>query len=562
MIIISYDAARLDAFPRACGGKQRNQLLPNLARFCEEATVFHNAYAAGSATWQSIPSLYTGYEPTHHRVHVQSLYLSPAYFTLAEFFKTLRYHTLITTGNRGMYDYSTRFAQGFDVVAISWNLPRGFRRYYHGPIRRNELEHTAYWHPGTLVSRAVPFLRQFCPRCFAHIHFAEPHQPYGAPLHVLLRVNPKIMKMKTFTERYNPGAYGIPFLPLNRILSMTRYRDLKEVLKQPKYRFIYDVYLSGLVWADEYTGDLFRFLRSQPWWKRALIIVTADHGESFGEHNFWEHGSSLFEPVVHVPLIIKFPDRPPGSRNDPVSLVDLYATILGYFGRAGRRFIPVSSHDIRRHQSEWAAAYAYSTSMIRYRQYKLVHFTYHNLALLYDLSKDPDEQENLLPYQYELGKKLFQFMMAHSLEPQPFHLQPWEMKPSFAGKELAALGYIGVTVPEIKKTFNLYPTPLRPDTVRFQVNSWERKPHDVIVEIINTGTAAWPHQKDKKNRGQMVLSCDFPDGKRWTGLFSRDIYPGESYRWFLANQDQRPVNCRILQVGYHTWLPGARPTGP
>lgn len=554
VIIISYDAARLDAFPRSCGGHQRDALLPNLASFCKTATVFHNAYAPGSATWHSIPSIYTGYEPTHHRVHVQSLYLSPAFFTLAEFFKSKGYATMVTTGNRGMFDYVTRFAQGFDLTAIDWPLPGNYRTFYAGSVSQNELEHTAYWHPGTLVSQAMPFIRQHCPRCFVHIHFAEPHQPYGAPLHILLKVRPQILKNRLFTERYKPGPYGILYLPLQRIRPMTRYRDLREVLKQPKYHFIYDIYLSGLVWADEYTGILIQKLKGQKWWQHSVIIITADHGESFGEHGFWEHGDSLFEPVSHIPLIIHFPDQPPGHRQDPVSLVDLYATLLSYFGPSARKIIPVSSHNIRRSRSEWAAAYAYSTSIIRFRQYKLVHFTDRNRALMYDLSRDPDEKNNILPYQFELGRKLFQFMMAHAIEPQEFNLLPWEVKTSHAGEELQALGYIGIRIPQLQKKFNLYPTPLAPETVRYRINSWQRNDHHRVIEIVNTGRSAWPHQKDDDSRGQMVVTCDFPDGDRWTGLFTRDIYPGEAYQWVLKSETPSPQQCQLHQLGYHTWL--------
>ena len=75
---------------------------------------------------------------------------------------------------------------------------------------------------------------------------------------------------------------------------------------------------------------------------KTWLIITSDHGESFGEHaGIFCHGTSLYETEVHVPLLVV----PPGGRatkqavQEPVSLRDLAATIVDLTGlEAGRRF--------------------------------------------------------------------------------------------------------------------------------------------------------------------------------------------------------------------------------
>src|SRR5437762_11227646 len=68
--------------------------------------------------------------------------------------------------------------------------------------------------------------------------------------------------------------------------------------------------------------------------QNTMIVVMGDHGESFGEHTFWLHGSSLHDPEVHVPLIMRFPGRlPAGKLVDGVAQqIDLMPTILELLG--------------------------------------------------------------------------------------------------------------------------------------------------------------------------------------------------------------------------------------
>ena len=63
---------------------------------------------------------------------------------------------------------------------------------------------------------------------------------------------------------------------------------------------------------------------------KSMIIVTSDHGESFGEHHLMTHGIALYDDNLRVPLIIKYPSwrKKTGVVDDPVSLVDIFPEIL------------------------------------------------------------------------------------------------------------------------------------------------------------------------------------------------------------------------------------------
>ena len=64
---------------------------------------------------------------------------------------------------------------------------------------------------------------------------------------------------------------------------------------------------------DEQLGKLFEELKRRGVMDNTIIIITSDHGEQFGEHSVMGHGNSLYLPVLHVPLLVRFPASVPGE---------------------------------------------------------------------------------------------------------------------------------------------------------------------------------------------------------------------------------------------------------
>jgi arylsulfatase A-like enzyme len=94
----------------------------------------------------------------------------------------------------------------------------------------------------------------------------------------------------------------------------------------------YDRYLSEIAEADRWLGQIVRTLAEPPLRDRALLIVTADHGEAFGEHGTTEHSKTLYEELVRVPLLFWGRGVTPRSIDAAAGLIDLAPTILEAFG--------------------------------------------------------------------------------------------------------------------------------------------------------------------------------------------------------------------------------------
>jgi arylsulfatase A-like enzyme len=93
-----------------------------------------------------------------------------------------------------------------------------------------------------------------------------------------------------------------------------------------------DRYDGEIAFTDRYVGEVLRRLDALGLGQDTVVVVTADHGEEFGEHGFTRHGYSLYEPAVRIPLVVRAPGLPPRRVPDVVSNVDLMPTLLDLAG--------------------------------------------------------------------------------------------------------------------------------------------------------------------------------------------------------------------------------------
>jgi len=87
-------------------------------------------------------------------------------------------------------------------------------------------------------------------------------------------------------------------------------------------------YDSEVWFADHHLGELLAFCEKQPWWGNTAVIITADHGEAFGEHGMYKHAFELWDVLARVPLIIKTPGAQPKRISEPRTHLDIAPTIL------------------------------------------------------------------------------------------------------------------------------------------------------------------------------------------------------------------------------------------
>ena len=105
---------------------------------------------------------------------------------------------------------------------------------------------------------------------------------------------------------------------------------------------LYDAAIASI---DQEIGRMLDELRRRGVLDHTIVIVTSDHGEQFGEHGLRLHANSLYLPLLHIPLVIRYPARlTPGARVDaPVSLRDLAATVIDLAGLSGEAQMPGTS---------------------------------------------------------------------------------------------------------------------------------------------------------------------------------------------------------------------------
>jgi arylsulfatase A-like enzyme len=108
-------------------------------------------------------------------------------------------------------------------------------------------------------------------------------------------------------------------------------------LSAEESRHVRALHEAGVSQLDRHLGRLLAFLESQPGWDRTWLVITSDHGESLAEGRIFGHScATLSQEVLHVPLILRDPRRPPGAagaRDDsPVQLVDIVPTLFQALG--------------------------------------------------------------------------------------------------------------------------------------------------------------------------------------------------------------------------------------
>lgn len=163
-----------------------------------------------------------------------------------------------------------------------------------------------------------------------------------------------------------------------------------------------DAYDNELRWADLQVARLLSAIHDR-YGDGALVVVTSDHGEAFGERGAWGHGFSLYEFDIHVPLVVRGPGVEVGTEERPVSLVGLSSTILELVGEAPgpRPTQPSLLGDGADAPVLAGAPFFWSERRMEVAlveaRWKLIHNRRRGTYLLFDLESDPHEQRDLAP---------------------------------------------------------------------------------------------------------------------------------------------------------------------
>lgn len=288
VVLIVLDTVRADHLPLY---GYPHDTMPALAAFARDAVVYRNAIAPDTWTAPSHASLFTGLMPSAHGVHYAKNSpggvhaLAADVPVLAEVLRDAGWKTAAFVGNDGFLD-------------PVFGLARGFERY-----QRKDMLPAA-----NLVATVGAWLRRRKSAVFLFLNVMDAHEPYAAP--------------PPYDGMFPGRSPGVPAKPVPGVTP--------DAVTAAHWISQYD---GELRYVDDRLAELFAVLRETGRYDGALIVVTADHGELFGEHGRWGHGGPPVRELVRVPLIVKYPGSTRrGVEERPVSLVDVPATILSVLG--------------------------------------------------------------------------------------------------------------------------------------------------------------------------------------------------------------------------------------
>ncbi len=317
VILISIDTLRADHL--SCYGYNREST-PNIDRLASAGLRFSNAISTAVWTPPAHASMLTGVNPTQHGVLHQNK-LRPNIQTIGEHLQKQGYQTAGFVNNsqvgelvgldRGHTDFFEVWKgyskhQVYQKAKLKIKTASGYAD--HGAAATNKLVYK--W-----LNRQWQTDNPF----YLFIHYIDAHNPLRAP-------RPFRFKYLSAELRKRVDMNKIWRVAENPLICLTD--DLE--LSQSEIEALTCLYDEEIAYVDCKIGQLTSWLARQGILNNTLLIITADHGEHLGERQMYSHVASLYQPIVHIPLIIHFP---PGGNNGevrdfPVQHIDILPTIL------------------------------------------------------------------------------------------------------------------------------------------------------------------------------------------------------------------------------------------
>jgi len=242
----------------------------------------------------------------------------------------------------------------------------------------------------------------------------SPHQPWA------LYVN---FQASHFPYLIPPEAER-PWQPSEPTPSTFTYLRYPESEKQ----IVINRFDNSLRYTDEQIGRLLRYLELSGEIDNTLIVVSTDHAEAFFDKGMVTHGKTLYEFETRVPLFLYWPGHiPPESRDEPVSHLDILPTVIDYLGLPphpafqGRSFRTPDPDGVGKHALFMNIQGLRFADGIVCWPYKLILDRTSSLQFLFDLSRDPDEEHNLVDTHPELLRRLADTLSQQLLAQLDYH---------------------------------------------------------------------------------------------------------------------------------------------
>jgi arylsulfatase A-like enzyme len=304
MVLITIDTLRADHL--SCYGYER-KTSPVIDAIAENGIVCSNVFAPSSWTAPSMTSVFTSVYPVNHGVVHGIGYTKDSALNVQEIFSSD-----LTTLTEVLHEhgYSTFGVSANPHLSEKFRFDRGFDYFTCLPFEDAKAVNEAAFAWEDKIKKAGKY--------FLWVHYIDPHYPYTA--------------QKPWIRSYASEAETRVLLNLSPESWWGLKTLVKDVKDDPKLlKHLIALYDSEINYADAHVGML---MERFGLYEDTLVLITSDHGEEFLEHGETGHGHNLYQPSLHVPLIVKLPNKQleRTSLSQPMSLINVMPTILEIAG--------------------------------------------------------------------------------------------------------------------------------------------------------------------------------------------------------------------------------------
>ena len=397
VVIFMIDSLRADRL--GAYGYTERPVSPRIDELARESVLFENAYAPAPWTLPSVVSIMTGLFPCEHGTLDSRFVMSEHLKPIAEKLRGSQYRTVSLYAN----PYS----------GPDYNLQRGYDVLQSVPFANGQ----------RVAALFDEYLRE---PFFLFVHNIEPHTPHTYARGPAPEGFRQISKERRLEIRDNYFAYRkltrADFAAEQTLGTTDNTEEQQARMKTlTEMRDDYnELYCIAVHKADERLGEVVDELKQRGVWDNTLFILLSDHGEEMNEHGGWLHDQSVYEELIHVPLLIKFPRGTFGGKriSEAVSLIDVVPTLFQYLGQAklGRSPSGVSLMPLIREEEAsppsdfrvismrfntnkyfkpWKQTRGDVNIVVRHKNWKGIWNVEPDTFELYDLAADPREQKNL-----------------------------------------------------------------------------------------------------------------------------------------------------------------------
>jgi arylsulfatase A-like enzyme len=349
VVLVVWDTVRADRMSLYGYAKPTT---PRLDALAKESVVYDRATSTGMWTLPGHAGMFTGlYETTHGATgrSKHTMKLDDAFETLAEKLGADGYDTFAFSANI-VAGPLANLLQGFTTAETTYPTAAVKKGRYMQAARQATMRKLIPTDASTELSPAFAGntaerwgkadFKDAAPvahRALMDWLGERPGQdkPFFAFLNLMEAHSPRVPTIESRRKVMSDEAQALALTTDVSVFAENEYIVGKRDYTPAQLDAMGGVYDAALVDLDDATGDLVDDLRAKGLLDDTLLIVSSDHGEALGEHRRLEHRFSVYDQLLHVPLLVRYPAKmPPARVSDRVTTADVYATVLDAAGVA------------------------------------------------------------------------------------------------------------------------------------------------------------------------------------------------------------------------------------